>query len=81
MRAGLHSYPGNDITGTQVTNYKNMGRVYAIAEKGTFIHLISVISHNNIIIPICHLKIPILICEIVKIKLDCGAPSLVGQLF
>lgn len=38
MRAGLDSSPhfgGKDITGSQVTNYKNMGRVYAIAEKGT----------------------------------------------
>jgi hypothetical protein len=34
MRAGLFSYPAKDVTGTQVTNYKNMGRVYAIAEKG-----------------------------------------------
>jgi len=37
MRAGLDSAPhfgGKDVTGTQVTNYKNMGRVFAIAEKG-----------------------------------------------
>ncbi len=37
MRAGLDSSPhygGKDVTGTQVTKYENMGRVYAIAEKG-----------------------------------------------
>ena len=37
MRAGLDSSPhfgGRDVTGSEVTNYKNMGRVYAIAEKG-----------------------------------------------
>lgn len=37
MRAGLDSSPhygGKDVTGTQVTTYQNMGRVYAIAEKG-----------------------------------------------
>ena len=37
MRAGLKSLPndgGDDVTGTQVTNYRNMGRVYAIADQG-----------------------------------------------
>jgi len=44
MRAGLDSAPhfgGKDVTGTQVTNYKNMGRVFAIAEKGTALLSIS----------------------------------------
>jgi hypothetical protein len=37
MRAGLKSLAnedGKDVTGTQVTNYQNMGRVYAIADQG-----------------------------------------------
>lgn len=37
MRAGLHASPhygGKEVTGTKVANYKGLGRVYAIAEKG-----------------------------------------------
>jgi hypothetical protein len=47
MRAGLDSSPhygGKDVTGTQVTKYENMGRVYAIAEKGNK----TILPHHNL---------------------------------
>jgi hypothetical protein len=47
MRAGLDSSPhygGKDVTGSQVTNYKNLGRVYAVAAKGEWLAILQ--SHG-----------------------------------
>ena len=53
MRAGLDSSPhfgGRDVTGSQVTNYKNLGRVYAIAEKGTFTCILTYLQSDQVFV-------------------------------
>ncbi len=50
MRAGLHASPhygGKEVTGTKVANYKGLGRVYAIAEKGKVVVILHLIRIMN----------------------------------